>query len=285
MKKIAFTTVALALLLSMFGCSADQPNVEPEKPQDDATVTASADENVEPADKSDLRKAINKNGDYREEDYTDDSWIAYKTALDKAFNVNAKEDATESEVSKATESLNRATANLKEKIEPITISGAGADVVEVPENLAVCLVSAQHSGDSNFSIWSLDANMENVDLLVNTIGAYSGTTTTGLGRGTAKFLEIEGDGEWTVTMSPMSEAHQLENGEQRFGDDVVFLNATGAKKLSIINDGESNFSIWAFGSSKSDLLVNEIGSYSGTVANKGYSLLVVNSEGTWSVTW
>lgn len=285
MKKVAVIAVALALSLCMLGCSVAQPSVEPEKPQNDATVTAPADENADPVDKSELRKAINSNGNYLEDDYTEDSWIAYRTALDNAFNVNAKEDATESEVSKATESLNRAIANLEEKIEPITINGAGADVVEVPENLAVCLVSAQHSGGRNFSIWSLDANMENVDLLVNTIGAYSGTTTTGLGRGTAKFLEIEGDGEWTVTMSPMSEAHQLENGEQRFGDDVVFLNATDAKKLSITNDGESNFSIWAFGSSKSDLLVNEIGSYSGTVANKGYSLLVVNSEGTWSVTW
>ncbi|WP_281654966.1 hypothetical protein [Eggerthella sinensis] len=284
MKKIAITTLVLTLSLSMFGCAGGgSESTQTQKAGESAKTEAKAKD--QPPTKQKLEKAIESANALDLSGYTDESVAVFEAALETATTTLDKKGVTQSEVDKATSGLNSASGKLVERIDPVTVSGSGADVVEIPSSLAVCLVEAQHDGGRNFSVWSLDSNMENVDLLVNTIGAYSGTTTTGMGRGTAQYLEIEADGDWTVTMSPISEAHQLENGEQRLGDDVVFLDASNAKKLDIVNDGESNFSIWAFTSSKKDLLVNEIGSYSGTVANKGYSLLVVNSEGTWSISW
>lgn len=284
MKKIAGVAIALALSLCMFGCASNEKESTQAQGSSEAPKTESKAKD-QPPTKQKLEDAIETASAIDLSGYTDESVAVFADALETATAVLSKEDATQSEIDKAASGLNSASNKLVERIDPVTVSGSGADVVEIPSNLAVCLVEARHNGGSNFSIWSLDSNMENIDLLVNTIGTYSGTTTTGMGRGTSQYLEVEGDGEWTITMSPLSEAHQLENGEQRSGDDVVFMDASSAKKLDIVNDGESNFSIWAFTSSKRDLLVNEIGSYSGTVANKGYSLLVVNSEGTWSISW
>lgn len=284
MKKVAIMALALVLSLCMFGCASNGKESTTVQKTDEAMKTEAKTANQPPV-KQELEKAIEAANTFDLSGYTDESVAVFSEALEKATATLNKKDATQSEVDKAASELNSASSKLVERIDPVTVSGSGADVVEIPSNLAVCLVDAQHNGGRNFSIWSLDSNMENIDLLVNAIGAYSGTTTTGMGKGTSQYLEIEADGDWTITMSPISEAHQLENGEQRSGDDVVFLDASNAKKLNIVNDGEGNFSIWAFTSSKTDLLVNEIGSYSGTVANKGYSLLVVNSEGTWSVSW
>lgn len=56
-----------------------------------------------------------------------------------------------------------------------------------------------HQGTSNFAVWALDANLNRRDLLVNEIGAYTGTVR--VERGTAG-LEINADGSWTVTINP-----------------------------------------------------------------------------------
>ena len=53
----------------------------------------------------------------------------------------------------------------------------------------------------------------------------------------------------------------------------------------ITNKGDSNFSVTAYvGSTYDDLLVNEIGGYSGHVwVNPGVTRLKVNSNGKWTI--
>ena len=59
-----------------------------------------------------------------------------------------------------------------------------------------------------------------------------------------------------------------------------------AAKLSIENQGEHNFVVRGVDSDgKVKLLVNEIGSYSGTVANRDYFMVIVESEGDWCISW
>ena len=56
-------------------------------------------------------------------------------------------------------------------------SGTGDNIVDLPAGATGGIVTATHSGSSNFSITVLDAaNGSTGELLVNTIGAYSGTT-------------------------------------------------------------------------------------------------------------
>jgi hypothetical protein len=47
---------------------------------------------------------------------------------------------------------------------------------------------------------------------------------------------------------------------------------------------EDNFTIYSYGSGSEDLLVNDIGNYSGeTTIKKGPAFLEVNGGGSWSV--
>lgn len=71
-----------------------------------------------------------------------------------------------------------------------TISGTGDDVVNYRGGARPATFT--HNGESNFAVWHYATSGR--DLLVNTIGVYSGTRPL---RG-AGFLVIEADGAWTV---------------------------------------------------------------------------------------
>lgn len=244
-----------------------------------------AEKTKKPVSKRDLNSALELYSDKDISGYTEATASSFSIALEKAQDISAKEDVTQAEIDSATKALKNAADGLEEKIEPVIFSGSGSDVLDIPSGLEICLVTASNSGAHNFVIWSLDSDMENVDLLVNTIGSYEGTTITGMASGTAKHLQIESDGNWSITLSPIDQAEKANSGSSFLGDNVVLVNASGAKKMSFTNDGPSNFIVYGIGSSSADLLVNEIGSYTGTVPYKNYSLLIVQSSGTWTVSW
>jgi hypothetical protein len=54
--------------------------------------------------------------------------------------------------------------------------------------------------------------------------------------------------------------------------------------LKLSHRGSGNFAIWAYGESSRDLLVNEIGRYSGEVFLGGATLLEIVADGSWSMT-
>jgi hypothetical protein len=60
--------------------------------------------------------------------------------------------------------------------------------------------------------------------------------------------------------------------------------ADSFESAAITNVGESNFTVWGYGGSSSELAVNTIGSYQGTVELTGPGFIQVNSEGDWSIT-
>lgn len=217
--------------------------------------------------------------------YTSDTGATLTSAISNAEKVYADSNATSTQVSNALSQLNNAKTLLKEKEKPVVLAGNGDDVVDIPANLSTCLVTAEYSGSSNFVIRSLDKNGDSIDLLVNTIGAYTGTTTTGMKNTTAVYLEVGANGPWTITLSPIADTQTMTNGQQMHGDNVVMASTGGASKLTITNAGKSNFVVYGISSSSSKLLVNEIGDYSGTVVNNGYSMFVVESEGDWTISW
>ena len=64
--------------------------------------------------------------------------------------------------------------------EPITQKGTGDDLITLPEGATGGVVTATHDGSRNFAISVLDAeNGSTGELLVNTIGEYSGSTAWG----------------------------------------------------------------------------------------------------------
>lgn len=168
---------------------------------------------------------------------------------------------------------------------PVTESGSGDSLISLPEGATGGIVTATHNGTSNFALSVLDAsNSPTGDLLVNTIGAYSGTTAWGINPlGDGVRIQVMADGDWTITISSMGSAPTLASSGS---GDAVFLYEGGAAALTATHDGASNFAVleetgevFSMG-----LLVNEIGSYSGTVPlSAGPSVIRVNADGNWGL--
>jgi hypothetical protein len=171
----------------------------------------------------------------------------------------------------------------------IELSGSGNSVprFEIPED-TVAIAEITHSGGANFVVWTLDDSGAQTDLLVNTIGAYSGTLLFDeqLGSHSVAF-DVEADGAWTIVVRPVTEAFSWDGAEtlSGTGDDVAILEppSSGLKSVDLTHQGDANFAIWAYGST-TDLLVNEVGQYSGEVLlPDGTFLLEITANGAWTI--
>lgn len=178
---------------------------------------------------------------------------------------------------------------LGKKWAALTYTGVGAFVQEiaVPDGQPA-VVTLSHRGESNFSVWSLDRDLEQLDLLVNQIGDYEGTVLLSRGYSfsptSAKHLEIDADGAWTITVAPISDAPAFPSVSSGAGDSVLRY---GGKRtsVSLAHDGESNFVVTTYNSKGfyGDLLANEIGEYSGRVVLPAAALIVITADGNWSI--
>jgi hypothetical protein len=141
-----------------------------------------------------------------------------------------------------------------------------------------------HDGADNFAVWSLDANVNQLDLLVNTIGAYNGTVLFDKqSTEHTESLQITADGNWTVTLHSIRALRSFDaTGTTGHGDDVLLYRG-GAGAATLTHDGSSNFAVWTYGD-QTNLVVNEIGAYNGTVRwTKGPELVTVTADGNWTI--
>ncbi|WEK12545.1 MAG: hypothetical protein P0Y48_08645 [Candidatus Microbacterium phytovorans] len=170
------------------------------------------------------------------------------------------------------------------KFTSFTRSGTGDDVIKLPKGTKAAIIKATHSGDSNFIIQGLDADGDFAGLPVNEIGTYSGTTAVGLSkyeRGETKYLEIIADGRWKLVVSPVADAPTMKSSSS--GDGVFLYSTTSLKKAKITHKGSSNFAVMYHRAGTWDLLVNEIGRYSGTKTIKaGPGVMEVVADGKWT---
>ena len=175
-----------------------------------------------------------------------------------------------------------------EPAEDVVYTGSGDSVLSIdlpagPDSIGVATIS--HSGESNFVVWSLDQNLNQSDLLINEIGAYSGTVVFNLSSSEViTALEISANGAWEVILKDALTLPQIQPGgtASGTGDDVlVYFGDTTVAAIS--HSGESNFAVWSYGNS-SDLLINEIGNYSGQVRWPGGPALVeISADGDWNI--
>lgn len=161
-------------------------------------------------------------------------------------------------------------------------SGTGDYVAEGLEVNEYGILNISHRGSSNFVIWLYDQNNRR-NLLVNTIGDYDGSVLvdhTG-----TYMLEIKADGNWSVNSQALSLTK--DNNFYGKGDCVTSILNDAKGSWKITNNGDSNFIVWSYDvfTNKKDLLVNEIGSYSGVVFvkhNNG-TIFQIISDGEWSI--
>jgi hypothetical protein len=174
---------------------------------------------------------------------------------------------------------------------PIKLSGRGNKVPKftIPADTAA-IATISEKGSSNFDIISLAADGSENDLLVNVIGNYAGTVLfdANVGEHSVAF-KVESNGSWTITISPLTAARKWDPTNRLSGksDDVIQVSppTSGLTTATITHKGSSNFAVIAYSQSTgTDLLVNEIGNYSGQSAlPDGTFLLQVEADGTWTV--
>jgi hypothetical protein len=153
----------------------------------------------------------------------------------------------------------------------------------VPNN-EPAVVGLTHDGSSNFIVHSYTANNESVDSLVNEIGAYQGTRPMNFFEGDGVgLLEVQADGNWTITARPLEGEEHLVGSASGTGDAVVVVEIS-SPSLDVTHNGESNFIVRAYTTDSTDGLTNEIGEYSGTVRSPtGTVIFDIRADGDWTL--
>lgn len=166
---------------------------------------------------------------------------------------------------------------------PVTYSGSGSQVLSIDKPAEVVLATISGSGSSNFAIWALDGSMTQTDLLVNTIGSYSGTVLIDADTSGTQALEIESNGPWTIELKVLGHARTFDSAIDGTGDDVVaYTGPAGVAQIS--HQGTSNFAIWYHHGDGTDLVVNEIGTVSGGYRwADGPGIAEISADGPWQI--
>jgi hypothetical protein len=169
-------------------------------------------------------------------------------------------------------------------------SGSGDQIIDLKATKKTLIVKLTHLGSSNFAVWAKDKNAENIDLLVNEVGSYSGNTLVYPNRQSLKFLEVTADGNWTAEVASLSSARKWSKKIiEGAGDDVIQLSKPlpASTKLKLSYSGEDNFAVWTFDKNgkRLDLKANEIGTYKGTkfLGKSVKYIAIVANGGTWSI--
>ena len=164
--------------------------------------------------------------------------------------------------------------------EPPVLRSSGthaAGDVTLPSGIWV--LDIQHSGQSNFAVWAHDSTGDS-DLLVNTIGRYSGSRWLA---GNAEFqLEIDADGQWQFEFRRIGRELPPFSGR---GDYVTGTFEPTDRVVEYSHEGSSNFAVWGHCENGSDLLANEIGSVTGSTVFRSGELcfIEIRADGNWEV--
>ncbi|MFA7018737.1 MAG: hypothetical protein WC239_07120 [Sphaerochaetaceae bacterium] len=173
-----------------------------------------------------------------------------------------------------------------------TYQGSGDDYIQIKKTIddfpAAALILGNSAG-RHFAVTSYSSTGEYIDLLVNTTDSYKGTVPIDLGSNkTAKFLEINAVGAWSIHIYPIIAIPHV-TSEAVFsgtGDSLLWIDGTGSMLSIKGNSSERHFCVTAYDSygSYNGLLVNTTNRYSGRVRLPKDSLILqIGATGDWSV--
>jgi hypothetical protein len=171
--------------------------------------------------------------------------------------------------------------------QPQQASGTSDQVVALTFPTSTpALLHATFQGSENFVIHEINGLGLQGDLLVNTIGSYDGVTPVNfLSSDGATKLQIQGQGPWTITLSPIATAPRVQSPGTYSANGDAIVAISGSATTAVFNyTGAENFIVHAVTPSQEALVVNEIGAFNGTeVVPTGTLLLIVKASGPWSV--
>jgi hypothetical protein len=165
-------------------------------------------------------------------------------------------------------------------------TGKGDKILKFAAQDGPVVALIKNTGSGNFAVISYSGT-EYDDLLVNTIGSYSGRVYVAPG---VNLLKVTSSGSWSVDLRPIASAPRW-NGTSALkgtGDYVVLVSDGAFGTTTIANSGKGNFAVIAYDEYGEylDLLVNEIGSYHGEVLlpESDPIVLAIHADGgKWSM--
>ncbi len=168
----------------------------------------------------------------------------------------------------------------------LKLAGRGDKVVRFTAQDAPTVARITGKGSGNFAVVSYAGSVYG-DLLVNEIGAYAGWVYVAAGENR---LKVSSSGSWTIEVRPITAARAWDGlgALTGKGDTVVLLSGGASGTTTIKNRSSSNFAVIAYSPAGDylDLLVNEIGAYSGEVLLPDADPIVLSIHdvgGTWSM--
>ena len=210
---------------------------------------------------------------------------ARATAEEGVADPPGERDTTELPTTEAPETTTTTVDPLE--FPPVVHDGEGDTVLDVTAIAdKPALVHAVFTGTFNNVVWVVDGNGQQIDLLVNAIGPYDGTTLLSESvLGAPTHLQVQATGGWHIEIVPLSQVTRVAGPHAGTGDAVFFTEQPGIATFT--HDGSLVFTVWAHGErTLEQLLVNAIGAYSGQVIVPGPegALIEVVADGNWSYT-
>ncbi|MBP2114896.1 hypothetical protein [Paenibacillus silagei] len=153
-------------------------------------------------------------------------------------------------------------------------------------NSGIAIIEATDNGDSNFIIHIYNETGDFKEYIVNEIGPYKGKSLVVIPEDGKYMLKVESDSSWKVDIK-QSIPDNIKSAPVKLsgkGNDVVFARLQSKlTRFTSKHTGESNFIVRLNDSA----LVNEIGNYSGSTAEKidtdGIYVFSVEADGQWSI--
>jgi hypothetical protein len=170
----------------------------------------------------------------------------------------------------------------------VTYKGSGSKVLKIvkPEPGAMLITTTIKGQSDNNTVYALDADLKEGDLLVNTIGSYHGTNILDASGDTETTrLKIDVSGSWVITLSNISNARVVTKVAKGSKDDVLLYGGDGAAILTFKStSGDSNVTAYWITGDGSDLLINDIGKFTAEAPmTAGPGLIQVSSDGAWTI--
>ncbi len=169
-----------------------------------------------------------------------------------------------------------------------TYEGRGAKTVQLDlDEDYQHIAKITHDGASNFVVESRDGTGDYVDLVVNEVGDYDGLRPLDLEREQPASLRIRADGRWKVTVMVVDKAPKWTGkASGKAGATLLLVDpAAPDQNVRFTHKGRSNCALTVRGEESSDLLVNDIGAYSGDmVLPTGTRFVEIETSGSWTLT-
>lgn len=167
--------------------------------------------------------------------------------------------------------------------------GAGDDVIQFDTPADGLVLFRIHGGGPNglFAVWTLSPDLTQNELLVNSTSSYSGVRVAGL-QGSVAGVQIRASDHWTIEAVGPEELPVLEETCGGVGDVVILMREDlttleAPLVLAFSTDTSGLTSMGALGMTPT-LLINTIGSYSGTViVPAGTQFLTLRCDGAWDL--